>query len=268
MTTHTTGRYASVNGLDMYYEVHGTGQPLVLLHGGLSATGTSFGAILPTLAETRQVIAVEQQGHGHTADIDRPLTMEQMAEDTAALLRQLGLTNVDLLGYSLGAGVAIHVARQHPSVVRKLVLASVSYTPDGLHPGVLDGIDSLQAEHLAGTPFEAEYAAIAPNPSDWATLLEKTKQLDANLPRWTADDVRSITAPVLLVIGDSDIVRPEHTVEIFRLLGGGVIGDKVGLPSSQLAVLPGTTHLTLVHRADLLLAIIPPFLDAPLPRPS
>lgn len=260
------GRYASVNGLDMYYEVHGTGSPLVLLHGGLSGIGTSFGRLLPSLAETRQVIAVELQAHGRTADIDRPLTMEQMAEDTIALLDQLSIENADFFGYSVGAGVALRIVIRHPQRVGKLVLASVTYDNAGLHPGLLENMAKLQPEHLAGSPFEEEYRTIAPRPEDWPTLIQKVKDLDASTSDLPAETIRSIRAPALIVIGDSDIIRPEHAVELFRLLGGGVMGDLVGLPASQLAVLPGTTHISIVERANLLLPMITAFLDDPTPE--
>jgi pimeloyl-ACP methyl ester carboxylesterase len=267
-TAPQTG-YASVNGLDMYYEIHGTrhaGPPLVLLHGALSATDTSFGKLLPALAESRQVIAIEQQAHGRTADVDRPLTIKEMAADTAAALRRLGVKEADLFGYSMGAGIALEIAIRHPELVRKLVVASLAYHTAGFHPGLLEGIGQLQPEHLAGTPWQEEYARIAPRPENWPTLVAKVKQMDSALEDWPAQAVQSIKAPTLLIFGDSDIVRPEHAVELFRLLGGGVPGDSAGLPNSQLAVLPGTTHVTLVHRADLLLPIIAPFLDAPMPE--
>ena len=259
--------YASVNGLDMYYEVHGSGRPLVLLHGALSTTSVDFGAVLPSLAKSRQVIAVEQQAHGHTADIDRPLTTKVMAADTAALLRQLGIEQADLFGYSMGSAIALQITVGHPELVRKLAVASFAHTLDGLHPGLLDGLEQLTPEALAGTPFEEAYAREAPNPADWPTLVAKVKVLNSQLSEWPAEIIRSIKAPVLIIIGDSDIVRPEHAVEIFRLLGGGVIGDLVGLPRSWLAVLPGTTHITLVHRGDWLSSMIGEFLDAPVPGP-
>ena len=163
------GRYASVNGLNMYYEIHGTGRPLVLLHGAFSAIGTSFGNVLPELAKTRQVIAFEMQAHGHTADIDRPLSMEQMADDTAAALQQLGIENADIFGYSLGAGIALQVALRHPEVVRKLVLASVTYNKSGLHPGLMEGLENMRPEDMAGSPWYEEYTRIAPNPEDSST---------------------------------------------------------------------------------------------------
>jgi pimeloyl-ACP methyl ester carboxylesterase len=265
-STGTHG-YAPVNGLQMYYEIHGSGgRPLVLLHGNLSTIGVDFGRMLPGLARDRRVIAVEQQAHGHTADIDRPLSIRQWADDTAALLRHLDVEQADFFAYSSGTGIAMELALQQPRLVRKLVLASVAYRLDGLHPGLTDGLDELQPEHLAGTPFEEDYARTAPNPGDWPRLVEKIKQLNRQLPEWPAEAVRSITAPTMLVYGDSDIVRPEHAAELFRLLGGGVPGDVAGLPRSRLAVLPGTTHVTLVHRADWLVPMVTEFLDAPMPE--
>lgn len=266
LTTAASGRYASINGLSMYYEIHGTGRPLVLLHGALMTIEGSFGRILPALAATQQVIAVEQQAHGRTADIDRPLTYEGMGKDTAELLRHLGIENADIFGYSMGAAIAIEVAVRHPGLVRKLVLASPAYTREGMYPEVFEGIETLTPEAFAGTPFQEEYARTAPNPQDWPVLIEKVKQLDRDFQGWTAEDIRSIRAPVLVIIGDSDIVRPEHAVEIFQLLGGGVEGDLAGLPRSRLAVLPGTTHITLIDRTDWLLAMIGEFLDAPAPE--
>jgi pimeloyl-ACP methyl ester carboxylesterase len=259
--------YAPVNGLQLYYEIHGAGgYPLVLLHGAFSAVGTSFGALLPGLAKDRQVIAFDMQAHGRTADIDRPLSMEQMADDTAAAIRQLGIERADFFGYSMGAGIALQIAIRHPDVVRKLVLASVSYTLSGMHPGLMEGMENMTAEVMHGSPWHEEYLRIAPNPDNFARLFAKKTQMDRNIQDIPADVIRSIKAPTLLIIGDSDIIRPEHAVEMFRLLGGGVAGDMAGLPKSQLAILPGTTHVTVVYRADLLQAIIPPFLDAAMPQ--
>ncbi len=255
-----------MNGLEMYYEIHGTGRPLVLLHGALSAIGTSFGKVLPSLAETRRVIAVELQAHGRTADVDRPLSYEQMADDTVALLEHIGVEDADFFGWSMGAGVALQVAIRHPDLVRKLVLASATYNSGGFYPGVLAGIEHLTPEALAGSPFEEEYARIAPNPEDRLTLIAKVKELDGRVQDWLPEDIRSIGAPALLIIGDSDIVSPEHAVEMFRLFGGGAVGDIAGLPNSQLAVLPGTTHVTLMKRVDWLLSMIGEFLDAPMPK--
>jgi pimeloyl-ACP methyl ester carboxylesterase len=267
MNDDPKGNYVEVNGLiNMYYEIHGTGQPLVLLHGAFSAIGTSFGNVLPSLAETRQVIAFEMQAHGRTADIDRPLSIEQMADDTVAALRQLGIEEADFFGYSMGAGVALQVAIRHSDVVRKLVLASVTYNRSGVHPGLMEGLGNMSPEDMAGSPWHEEYTRIAPNPEDFATLFAKKTQMDRETRDLPAGAIEAIKAPVLLIIGDSDIVRPEHAVEMFRLLGGGVMGDLAGLPNSQLAILPGTTHVTLVDRADWLVSMIDEFLDAPMPE--
>lgn len=256
--------YASVNGLEMYYEIHGIGEPLVLLHGAFSATGTSFGMLIPTLAQTRQVISLEMQGHGHTADIDRPLRIDQMAEDTVAALHQIGIEKADFFGYSMGAGIAMQIAAVHPEMVRKLIVTSVSFNSEGMHPGLIEGMAFLEPSMLMGSPWQLEYAEIAPNPDDFANLVAKVKDFNLNaIPNWTAEDVQRIKAPTLIIIGDSDIIRPEHAVELFRLLGGGVPGDSAGMPNSQLAILPGTSHVTIVTRADLLLPIIPAFLDRP-----
>ncbi|HYJ72736.1 MAG TPA: alpha/beta hydrolase [Actinomycetota bacterium] len=262
ISTNDSG-YAPVNGLQMYYEVHGggSGRPLVLLHGNLSTIGVDFGGIIPSLAKGRQVIGVEQQAHGHTADIDRPLSIQNWTGDTVALLRHLGIAQADLFGYSSGSAVAMQLTLDHPELVGRLVLASASYRLDGLHPGLLDNMSELKPEHLAGTPFERDYARVAPNPGDWPRLIEKITQMDVGLPQWSADEVRAIAAPTMLIIGDSDIVQPEHAVEMFRLLGGGVIGDLVGLPRARLAVLPGTTHVTLVQRTDWLSSMVGEFLD-------
>lgn len=266
---HGKSGYVDVNGLHMYYETHGEeGEaPLVLLHGAMSAIGTSFGKLLPGLAQSRRVIAFEFQAHGHTDDIDRALSVEQLADDIAAALEQLGVTKADFLGYSLGAGVAMQVAIRHPELVRKLVTVSVTYNSGGLHPGLQEGMATLTPDAFIGSPFYEEYQQIAPRPEDFPRLVERVKALDAEVQDWPAEAVRAIEAPTLIVIGDSDIVRPEHAVEMFRLRGGGVMGDMAGLPNAQLAILPGTTHITVAHRADLLLVIVPAFLDAPMPTP-
>jgi pimeloyl-ACP methyl ester carboxylesterase len=266
-TKEVQGQYVNVNGLNMYYEIHGSGQPLVLLHGAFSAVGTSFGKLLPELAKSRQVIAFELQGHGHTADIDRPLSYEQMSDDTAAALQQLGIKQADFFGYSMGSAVALQVAIRHPELVRKLVLASISYKLDGLHPGLMEGMAAMKPEMMVGSPWHEEYMQIAPRPEDFAALFTKVMQMDQELKDIPDEVIAGIKSPVLLILGDSDIIRPEHAVEMFRLFGGGIMGDTPeGPPDSQLAILPGTTHVTLVDRADLLLPIIPPFLDAPMPK--
>ncbi|AGZ41736.1 alpha/beta fold hydrolase [Actinoplanes friuliensis] len=250
--------------MDIHHEVHGTdeGRPLLLVHGALSGIGTSFGLILPLLAKSRRVIAVELQAHGHTPDIDRPLTVEAFADDVVGLLDRLGVDRADVFGWSMGAAVALRLGTDHADRVGRLVLASVSFDDAGLHPGLLDGIQDLQPEHLHGSEFHEEYLRTAPDPSGWPGLVTKMKVLDANLPHWTPEQIRALQAPVMIVLADSDIIRPEHAVEMFRLLGGGVPGDLTGLPRCRLAILPGTTHTTVPHRADWLAPMIDEFLDA------
>src|SRR5579884_1794494 len=247
-TAPRTG-YAPVNGLNMYYEIHGAGHPLLLLR----------------LAQSRQVVAVELQAHGRTADIARPLRMELMAGDAAALLRHLEVEEADVFGYSLGAGVALQMAMRYPELVRKLAVASVSVNRDGLQPGVLDGIQAITPDVFVGSPWHDAYLRVAPNPDDFATLVEKIKQLNGAIQDLPREAVRAIPAPTLVIAGDADIVQPEHAVELFRLRGGGGPGDMAGLSPAQLAVLPGTTHVSLIERADWLAAMIAAFLDAPLP---
>jgi len=267
--TNLKESYVSVNGLDMYYEIHGIGQPLVLLHGAFSAIGTSFGGLIPELAKTRRVIAFELQAHGHTADIDRPLSLEGMADDVATAIKQLGMEQADILGYSMGAGVALYTAIHHPEVVRKLILASITYTMSGFHPGLMEGMENMKPEMMHGSPWHEEYLRVAPHPEDFAKLFAKKTQMDQQTRDLSDEAIRSIKSPTLLIVGDSDLVRPEHIVEMFRLLGGGVFGDTpAGMPNSQLAILPGTSHVSLVSRTELLIPMINSFLDKPMPEPK
>jgi pimeloyl-ACP methyl ester carboxylesterase len=262
----TRGSYVAVNGLNMYYETYGTGQPLVLLHGAFSGIGTSFGGLIPGLAKTRQVVAFELQGHGRTADIERPLSLEGMADDTAAAIKELRLEPADLFGYSMGAAVALRTAIRHPEVVRKLVFAAAMYTMSGVQPGLMENLREMKPEMMHGSPWHQEYMKIAPHPEDFARLFAKKTQMDQQTRDIPAESLKAIQAPTLLIIGDSDLVVPEHAVEMFRLLGGGVFGDTpAGLPDSQLAILPGTSHVGLVSRTELLIPMITAFLDKPMP---
>jgi pimeloyl-ACP methyl ester carboxylesterase len=258
--------YAPVNGLQMYYEVHGNGGPLLLLHGAFGAIDL-WGPILATLAEHHQVIAVELQGHGHTADvIDRPLGYEQMADDVAALLDHLGIAQADVVGYSMGGTTGLQLAIRHPDLVHKLVTVSPNYRSDGYYPELLAGLQQMTPDIFVGTPEEAAYLRHAPRREDFPVLVEKQKVLPQAFA-FPDEDIAAIAAPALVVLGDADVVRPEHAVALFRLLGGGVPSDLTGsLPNSQLAILPGTTHRSIVdERSDQLLAVIEPFLLAPMP---
>jgi pimeloyl-ACP methyl ester carboxylesterase len=249
--------YARVNGLEMYYETHGAGEPLVVLPGAYM-TIELMGDLVPALASSRQVIAVEFQGHGHTADVDRPFSYEQFADDTAALLENVGVERADVYGYSLGGGVALQLGLRHPSRVRKLVIASASYSSDGLYPEVLGGIGNITPDLFDGTPWREAYERTAPYPSAFPTLVEKLKQLDLTPFDWSIDE---LAAPALILIGDSDGTRLDHAVDMFRRLGGGVFGDLAAeLPPSQLAILPGTTHVGMLERAEWISGMVTTFL--------
>ena len=267
----TKGDYAEVSGLRMYYEIHGEGRPMVLVHGAYM-TVDAMGPILSGLAETRRVIVPEMQGHGRTTDVaDRPITYEGMADDVAALLRHLGVDEADTFGFSMGGGVALQLAMRHPGSVRRLVVASASYTSDGTQPELHEMTPSITPEMFAGSPIEASYREVAPNPDEFPVLVQKLKALDMTPFDWGGENVRGIGAPTMIVVGDSDAVRLEHAVEMFRLLGGGAMGDLSGLPDSQLAVLPGTAHFIppgsgVLDRAEWLLAMVEAFLDAPTPE--
>ncbi len=264
--------YAPLNGLNLYYEVYnsqGVGTPLILLHGGLGVTGM-FASLLPALSQNRQVIAVELQGHGHTADIDRPLSFEAMADDIAALIDYLGLERADLLGYSLGGGVTLQTAIRHPGAVRKLILISAPVKREGWYPEVLAGMAAMNAEAaqgMVGSPPHTAYTNAAPEPGNWPVLVAKTGQLLKQDYDWS-EGVRQIQSPVLIIIGDADSVRTAHAVEMFGLLGGGQMDggwDGSGMSKSELAILPGTTHFTILGRTTLLLPIISEFLEKPVP---
>jgi pimeloyl-ACP methyl ester carboxylesterase len=260
-TSRLKSSFAKVNGLDLYHEVHGDGDPLVLLHGALGTIDTCFGRLIPSLAKRRKVVAVELQGHGHTRDAGRPLTYDQMAEDTAALLRYLGIARADIFGYSMGGGIALEVAIRYPDLARKLVFAGgACYRADGFYPELRDALDTPSSEALVGSVWHRAYLEVAPEPQNWQALVAKTGDLDRSFVGWRAEDLESMKTPVLLLIGDSDLVRPEHTVEMFRLLGGGVVGDLVDMPTSQLAVLPGTTHEGILRRPEWLISMVDAFL--------
>jgi pimeloyl-ACP methyl ester carboxylesterase len=268
MIKDVKGNYVSVNNLNMYYEVHGAGEPLVLLHGAYTTIDLSFGKMLSVLADNRKVIAIEQQGHGHTEDIDRLLSFEQMADDTAELLRQLKIEKADILGYSMGGTIAVEMGIRHPELVRKLVIISSPYKRDGWHPDVYTTIEQITPEVFTGSGLPEAYAEVAPNPEGWATLVEKLKKLDLEFVGRTSEEFQSIKAPSLIMLGDSDGVRLESALEMFTLLGGGVFGDIAGLPHSQLAVIPGSTHVGVIEKTDLLLPMITAFLNAPMPEAS
>jgi pimeloyl-ACP methyl ester carboxylesterase len=264
--SNARGTYAEVNGIKLYYEIHGRGRPLILLHGGLGAI-EMFGPNLPALAAGRQVIAVDLQGHGRTADVDRPLRVQSMADDIAALIAHLELERPDIMGYSLGGGVALQTAIRHPDVVGRLVIVSTPFRRNGFYADILrqqTQVNAAAAEALKPTPMYQLYSSIAPRPEDWPRLLDKIGEAmkqDFDFSK----EIAEIEAPTLIVAGDADIFPPAHAVEMFALLGGGQQDpgwDGSGRPSSQLAILPGLTHYN-IFSAPALAETVLPFLDAP-----
>lgn len=261
--------YALVNGLNLYYEIHGEGAPLILLHGGLGMAGGMFGEVQAELAQNRQVIAVDLQAHGRTADIDRPIRYELMAGDIAALITHLGFAQADLIGYSLGAGVALRTAIQHPTLVRKLVVVSTPFKRAGWHPEVRAGMDQLNAaaaEFMKESPIYQGYVSVAPHPENFPVLVDKMGDLLRQEYDWS-DEVAVLKLPVLLVFGDADSVPPRHIAQFFELLGGGQADagwDGSNMPRSRLAILPATTHYN-IFSSLALVPIVVPFLDAPVP---
>ncbi len=265
MTAVQTG-YAPVNGLEMYYEIHGIGKPLIMIHGAYMTIG-AMGAIIPRLAESRQVIAVELQGHGRTGDIaDRPLSYEALAGDIDALMAHLNIETADIFGYSLGGGVALEVALRHPERVNKLILVSSSYNNQGWHPEMLAAVDQITPELFVGSPMEAEYQRLSPNPENFPMLVTKLTELTKRLQDVSPDKIRAIQAPTLIMVGDADNIRLEHALDLYKLRGGGVPGDIVGAPASQLAIIPGATHVTIHDRVDVLAMFTNEFLDAAPPE--
>ncbi len=265
-TSPETG-YAAVNGLQMYYEVHGSGgTPLVLLHGGLFNIDLQFGELLPSLAAGRQVIAADFQGHGRTNDIDRPLTSAHLASDVVGLLQHLRVAQADLFGFSVGGAVALHLAIRQPQLVRKLIVSSASFHPDGDRSEGSEAVAAMTVDMIAGTPMEQEYRAKSPHPGRLQDLLDKLGTFDQGFTGWSDADIQGIAAPTLITVGDCDAVHLDHMVRFLQLRGGDVNGDFVGVPSSQLAVFPGTTHFFGLARTALALEVVLSFLDAPLPE--
>jgi pimeloyl-ACP methyl ester carboxylesterase len=260
------GQYAEVNGINLYFEIHGTGQPLILLHGGLGS-GEMFGPTLTELAQQHQVIAVDLQGHGRTADIDRPIDIRLMADDIAALIDHLRLDKPDVVGYSLGGGVALFTAVKYPDKVRRLVVASAHARRDAIPPEMLAQqaqVNAAAAEFLKDTPMYELYQRVAPRPEDFPRLLDKVGESMAQDYDYT-EDVRSLQVPTLLVAADADMAPPSHYVEMFKLLDGGLrdggwMGEGRPKGGHALAILPGLTHYNLAI-SPLFAAVTLNFLD-------
>ena len=261
-----SGQYADVNGINLYYETYGAGRPMILLHGGLGS-GEMFGPILPTLADHHQVIVVDLQGHGRTADIDRPLDVRLMADDIAALIDHLGLQKPDVVGYSLGGGVAFQVAIKYPEKVGRLVAASANISSDAIYPEMLQQqgqVSAAAAEFMKDTPMYQLYQRVAPRPEDFPQLLDKIGEAMAKDFDFT-EEVRGLQMPTLVVAADADMAPPSHYVEVFNLLDGGLrdggwMGEARPKGGHALAILPGLTHYN-IFLSPLFAAVTLAFLD-------
>jgi pimeloyl-ACP methyl ester carboxylesterase len=249
------------NGINYYYEIHGNGEPLLLLHGGLGSIDM-FGPLLPALAENRQVIAIDLHGHGRTPLGERDINLIDMGDDLAVLLEALDYEQVDVLGYSLGGGVAFRFGVQHPGMVRRLVLVSAGYAQDGFHPEMLPQqaqVGADMAEAMKETPMYQSYAAVAPNPAEFPELLDRIGAYMRKPYNWSAD-VAKLSMPVMLVYGDSDMYRPEHIVEFYQLLGGGLKDAgwmREHMSQNRLAILPNLTHYEMFMAPELVSTVLP-----------
>ena len=274
MTTEWTteakgaGQYADVNGINLYYETHGSGRPLILIHGGL-ASGEMFGPVIPALAAGHQVIAPDLQGHGRTADIDRPIDIKLMADDIAALIDHLGLDKPDLVGYSLGGGVAFFTAVKYPDKIGKLVMASAHVRRDAIPAEMLAQqaqVSGAAAEFMKETPMYELYHRVAPRPEDFPRLLDKIGESMAKDFDFT-EELRGLKVPTLIVAADADMAPPSHYVEMFKVLDGGLRdggwqGEGRPKGGHALAILPGLTHYNL-GASPLFAEVTRSFLDAP-----
>ncbi len=255
--------YADVNGLKMYYEVYGKGKPIVLLHGSFMNIPLNWSHIIPLLAKDRKVIVTEMQGHGRTKDISRDISFEGMADDVSGLLKHLKIDSADILGYSMGGGVAFQVAVRHPQQVRRLVILSGTYRHDGWWPDAEASFATITADMFKGTPIQKQYDSLGNDPAQFPEFVKKVMSIDLKPYDWSKD-VKNIQAPIFIAIGDADGVRYEHALELFRSKGGGKMGDMHGLPKSRLAIIPGTTHIGMMQRTDWLIPMITDFLDSDL----
>lgn len=256
LSAQDTGKRVPVNGMQLYYEVSGAGEPVVVLHGAYMDI-PSMGEIIPRLARSHRVYALEFQGHGRTTDIDRPITYQNLADDVAAFMDAVGLQKADVFGYSMGGQAALQLAIRHPARVNKLVAASVAYDLRGWQPVYSEFIPQMSVEGMLQMPFFKEKAERDPG---FTTLIEKLIQLEKEPMAWEAD-VKQLKMPVLVIAGDADVSTLEHNTALFKLLGGGVMGDMgQPLPASRLAVMPATSHTAVITQVDMLISFIEPFL--------
>jgi len=259
------GKYVDVNGMKLYYEVSGSGDPLIVLHGAYMNI-PSMGRIIPLLAKTHKVYALEFQGHGRTNDVDRPITYQNLADDVAEFMNAVSLNKADVFGYSMGAQAGMQLAIRHPDKVNRLIAASMAYDLKGWQPVYTEAIPQMTIEMIVNMPFAEDYRKLAPDPGGFPKLAEKLIALEKEPMAWE-DDLKKLKTPVLIIAGDADVATLEHTISMFRLLGGGIMGDMgKPLPESRLAVMPATSHTAVITQVELLHAFIEPFLKGETPK--
>ncbi|HEX6044796.1 MAG TPA: alpha/beta hydrolase [Pyrinomonadaceae bacterium] len=254
--------YAPVNGLKMYYEIHGKGEPVVLLHGAFMTITNNWTEMIAELSKTRQVIAVEMQGHGRTADINRDFSYENLADDIASLLDYLKIKQADVLGYSMGGGVAMQLAIRHPERVRKVVSISAVFRSDGVVQEGMEALARLEASMFKGSPIETEYKKLSPTPDQFEAFVKHVVELASKPYDFGAEKLKATKAPMLFIHGDADGVRLDYIAEVFRLKGGEIHGDMRPRSESRLAILPNATHVTLMNKMDLIVPMVNDFLNA------
>lgn len=254
--------YVPVNGLKMYYEIHGQGDPVVLLHGAFMTITNNWTEMIAQLSKGRQVIAVEMQGHGRTADINRDFSYQNLADDIDALLDYLKIKQADVLGYSMGGGVAMQLAIRHPEKVRKVVSISAVYRSDGFVKEGIEAFPRLEARMFKGSPIETEYKKLSPTPDQFETFVKHVVQLASKPYNFGAEKLKATKAPMLFIHGDADGVRLDYIAEVFRLKGGEVHGDMRPRSESRLAILPDATHVTLMNKLDVIVPMVNDFLNA------
>lgn len=261
----SAGQRVSVNGMQMYYEVSGAGSPLIVLHGAYMNI-PNMGAIIPSLAKTHKVYAIEFQGHGRTTDINRPITYPNLADDVAAFMKAVGVPKADVFGYSMGAIAGLQLAIRHPEMVNKLVFASGAYDAKGWQPAFANFIPQMTVEMFSKMPMAKEYEKLAANPKGFPELARKLIAIEKEPMAWE-NDVKALKVPILIISGDADVATLEHSVAMFRILGGGEMGDMgKPLPASRLAILPATSHTSVITQTELLHSLIEPFLKGETPK--
>jgi pimeloyl-ACP methyl ester carboxylesterase len=254
--------FVPVNGLKMYYEIHGKGEPVVLLHGSFMTIPSNWQEMIAALSNTRQVVAVEMQGHGRTADINREFSYTNLADDVAAMLDYLKIGKADLIGYSMGGSVAMQVAIRHPQNVRKVISISAVFRHDGWVKEALDAYPHFTADTFKGSPIEAEYKKLSPTPNEFPNFIKRVISMDLKPYDFGADKLKATQAPMFFIHGDADGVRLDHIAEMFRLKGDEIMGDMRPRSASRLAILPDTTHVTLMQNTAVIAPMINDFLDA------